>query len=121
MRISDWSSDVCSSDLQGLERLLRPGFGGRLVVEVAVDARRRPLGPQLGQPCVDAAADLAELRVGAIAEPQHREAQSVEPPRALGQLRLLASRDALSPLAPAPGYPHNLVLGTRAYVCVDPG
>src|SRR3546814_8810541 len=27
MRISDWSSDVCSSDLDGPRRLLVPGFG----------------------------------------------------------------------------------------------
>src|SRR3546814_19093928 len=39
MRISDWSSDVCSSDLAGIPaRLLRVGFVGELGYEIHVPA-----------------------------------------------------------------------------------
>src|SRR3546814_7304648 len=42
MRISDWSSDVCSSDLLVLAELACSGFGGELVLAVHdVDA---PIG-----------------------------------------------------------------------------
>ena len=88
---------------QGLERLLRPGFGGRLVVEVAVDARRRTLGPQLRQPVVDAAAHLAESGIGAVAERQHREAQPVEPRCIAGEQRFVEGGGTLRRLTFAPG------------------
>src|SRR3546814_7485017 len=39
MRISDWSSDVCSSDLAGIPaRLLRVGFVGELGYEIHAPA-----------------------------------------------------------------------------------
>src|SRR3546814_18250031 len=37
MRISDWSSDVCSSDLK--RRLLQPAFAALLVRKLAADGR----------------------------------------------------------------------------------
>src|SRR3546814_21090687 len=37
MRISDWSSDVCSSDLK--RRLLQPAFAALLVKKLAADGR----------------------------------------------------------------------------------
>src|SRR3546814_20770434 len=61
MRISDWSSDVCSSDLIGLARegwLTHGGFGGRHGGAAATAHRRlswggwgrwdRPVGANLG-------------------------------------------------------------------------
>src|SRR3546814_14797166 len=49
MRISDWSSDVCSSDLIGEAPVLRPvlgGFDGRLGRESG--GQRRERGPEGG-------------------------------------------------------------------------
>src|SRR3546814_4516546 len=42
MRISDWSSDVCSSDLQGRQRALERGGGGGL--RARADGPGRPAG-----------------------------------------------------------------------------
>src|SRR3546814_4382410 len=43
MRISDWSSDVCSSDLIGLEADLMPGLvEGRLDIGVMYTPQSRP-------------------------------------------------------------------------------
>src|SRR3546814_12546344 len=50
MRISDWSSDVCSSDLPVGKHATGPGFEAQLLgigiagVEIAREFRRRPLG-----------------------------------------------------------------------------
>src|SRR3546814_20185261 len=51
MRISDWSSDVCSSDLPGAVRLDNAGFD---IAEIGVDDE---IADALG---IDRAADLAE-------------------------------------------------------------
>src|SRR3546814_19162336 len=51
MRISDWSSDVCSSDLGDLGELVGPGF----LVDVAAD--RQGVGP---------GAEAAEIEADAV-------------------------------------------------------
>src|SRR3546814_12526426 len=48
MRISDWSSDVCSSDLIGEELLARPGLCGRASVTDDAHVSVRELGLGLG-------------------------------------------------------------------------
>src|SRR3546814_8128632 len=61
MRISDWSSDVCSSDLDTLPELLAvPRIGDRLV-EAALRAAKR------------AGADVETAAV----EPHHRDAEAL--------------------------------------------
>src|SRR3546814_16579575 len=75
MRISDWSSDVCSSDLPGV--LERRGNLPLKDVETGIGEGRRGLGPG----------------------PEHRDQKSQEPPVA-GQGEQDASRD---PLVAEPG------------------
>src|SRR3546814_14623281 len=53
MRISDWSSDVCSSDLDLLCRF--DGIGGQIIVDrfqIAVGERRRSEERRVGKECV---------------------------------------------------------------------
>src|SRR3546814_13524926 len=49
MRISDWSSDVCSSDLRGDDHRLAPGQAFRALVGIAEGAprHREPVDPRL--------------------------------------------------------------------------
>src|SRR3546814_5771940 len=64
MRISDWSSDVCSSDLRALrdagESTLRvePEVGGDLVVAAAAGVHLRRCGGQLRRPALDCRVDV---------------------------------------------------------------
>src|SRR3546814_11482666 len=88
MRISDWSSDVCSSDLQGPEgvhRVLRLLHGeADQVVGGGIDLLRR-LGaepPRLELRGLVARADGA-VRVLAFEPDAHRRALVVDPPRGL--------------------------------------
>src|SRR3546814_11312427 len=50
MRISDWSSDVCSSDLGGLERLREPEAGGDRLAGAAPLFAVRPGNLRLWRP-----------------------------------------------------------------------
>src|SRR3546814_19493139 len=50
MRISDWSSDVCSSDLRCLVvRVEREEFGGQLIAREEVDIFEPPVAPHREQ------------------------------------------------------------------------
>src|SRR3546814_8622731 len=68
MRISDWSSDVCSSDLQVFQRLA--GFFGGLVVD---QLGKLEVGAHIG-PVGHRAVDMAEMAL------QRRQAGAVAPP-----------------------------------------
>jgi hypothetical protein len=70
--------------VQAGEGAARPGGGRLLVVEIAVDPVSDPLRAQLGEARVDAAAGLAEVDVGRIAEGQDREADPLQARRILG-------------------------------------
>src|SRR3546814_12089186 len=112
MRISDWSSDVCSSDLKGGERLPRPGVAdqmnmdGRRAVAVndvqaivteagsdgvevsrwlAVEDRKRRRGRQQDRP--GNGFQRTNFRgVGRRGTGGHRETTTTEKPRQLTQL-----------------------------------
>src|SRR3546814_20907506 len=58
MRISDWSSDVCSSDLAALHRV-HPGGGGHVLVDNCVDA-----GSGVDHQAVDVGGDLRHGGIG---------------------------------------------------------
>src|SRR3546814_15011427 len=62
MRISDWSSDVCSSDLGGPLRIRRPGDAGEHAVALLLHPARRPWHGDLD--AVHAIAEVAVLAVG---------------------------------------------------------
>src|SRR3546814_15069734 len=65
MRISDWSSDVCSSDLPGLDRLA--------VAELDVE-QHLVVGQAGGaQPCIDLARGLEQQRRGRGSDGQARD------------------------------------------------
>src|SRR3546814_11525677 len=67
MRISDWSSDVCSSDLQESERLIEPGAPRLLVVRRARKHLALPVAPAHPAAFGDGAIDLfLKRRVEAI-------------------------------------------------------
>src|SRR3546814_17431981 len=66
MRISDWSSDVCSSDL----RVERPGDSD--IVDVMAGARReRAILPPPGHPAIDQRRIFGPEALGAEPEPLH--------------------------------------------------
>src|SRR3546814_12799607 len=71
MRISDWSSDVCSSDL--LEEVLRACFGsiGRDVQEEIVEAIRRSARAGLGGPDERVADSVEVERVATLGHAGH--------------------------------------------------
>src|SRR3546814_402353 len=64
MRISDWSSDVCSSDLQ-YDEGAKPLSAGKLWIIEAVD-HRQPVGLLIGKACADQSAGHAVDRRFAI-------------------------------------------------------
>src|SRR3546814_18945491 len=66
MRISDWSSDVCSSDLKPTDR--RRGIG-MLSLKANEVALRLHLGTRIGDQSIDLIGDAQHLWVG-----QHRSA-----------------------------------------------
>src|SRR3546814_6391111 len=67
MRISDWSSDVCSSDLLDIVEIDHAGDRGP-EAELAFDLRRRKA---LGSLFDDEAADLAVMRVRLRPDHEH--------------------------------------------------
>ena len=80
-----------------------PGVGRRLVIEVAFDAVGYAHCPQGGEAFVEHPAGLAELRVGAVAECQHRIAHAVEARRVIGHQRRVEIDRALRRIALTPG------------------
>src|SRR3546814_20216116 len=97
MRISDWSSDVCSSDL---------GFLDHLRPEVQLGARelRELVGPHVGG--LSAAALGAGLEIVALDRRLRRGAQGRD--RALGRSgRRVEAEPGHEPEPPDPGYPRR--------------
>src|SRR3546814_9902483 len=79
MRISDWSSDVCSSDLDGKLSGFDPGDAGRAIPapfaqwvaafeKIARDGRGMGIAPRVSRRCVvaDKANDLLAARPGVL-------------------------------------------------------
>src|SRR3546814_1946897 len=83
MRISDWSSDVCSSDLQHLARRPLPQEGG--------GARRGAIGPGLKDR--DQVADPGARQRDLVAETVERRAEAADHRHRLGRLRAEAVRE----------------------------
>src|SRR3546814_19132021 len=76
MRISDWSSDVCSSDLQAETFLLRLGRGSGLdglaaMAPVSETGALRLLRPLLGCPKARLVATLRARSVPWVEDPSH--------------------------------------------------
>ncbi len=88
---------------QRLEGALDP-LGGRLVeIEVAIDPIEHPLGPELGQPGVEALPDGAELGIRGVAEGQDAELHAVEARGALAHQLAIGPHRPSRRLALAPG------------------
>src|SRR3546814_14372978 len=122
MRISDWSSDVCSSDLLAVE-----GDAERVAVTQAPDLRRDRALVVKGvvarhAACVGEAYDLAQvcvpvlrgvellaLAAGNIEKAVGREGEAMAVTAASRQLRVLATNNlhALDPRRPAPAHPQH--------------
>src|SRR3546814_20247823 len=102
MRISDWSSDVCSSDLAGLQRQLgsaeqQIGFDrllGRIGVAGEIDAETVVLDPLLG------------ITIAFAGRLIRRDADTCSKTRSAGQRGDLANSgmDAWHGCAPRPAY-----------------
>ncbi len=67
--------------VQPLQRLVDPASGGDFIVQIAFDAVGDAGAAQGGQAFIDAPADLAELRVGAIAQGEDGIPGLLEPRR----------------------------------------
>src|SRR3546814_14829978 len=104
MRISDWSSDVCSSDLLGCDRIAGKGFGGRgaALIELAEDGDKfgaaigvrkgARLAPRARPAIEDMRADLFDLGQLPRTARQHRSAE-----RRVGQECVSTGRSRWSP------------------------
>ena len=99
---------------QLFQRAVDPARGRGLVIQVALDAVGDPCATQRRQPFVEAAAGLAELRIGAVAQAQHGVAHRVEAGRVVGEQSVVEIDGALRRVALAPGAgDHQQVLGRR--------
>src|SRR3546814_3450486 len=74
MRISDWSSDVCSSDLRVLGRApCAPGVGDGRGVDSAERVEQRAMPTRVEQPAIVVlAVDLDELRAKLTQQPDRK-------------------------------------------------
>src|SRR3546814_20658971 len=68
MRISDWSSDVCSSDLRVVEVRVRPGRPGSFIPGFILPRHRQRAAERLGEPdelfaeyAIDCGRDLGDV------------------------------------------------------------
>jgi hypothetical protein len=68
-----------------LQRALGPGLGDSIDVHVRIGAIEQARGAEFGQARVERAADLAELRIAAVAEAEHAELEVLEFRRALAE------------------------------------
>src|SRR3546814_17508773 len=94
MRISDWSSDVCSSDLLEVAEIL--GDAGRRLIALQAQAEAaivaaQPLAPRL--PLLQRHDDVAPWKIAL----GHRAVFGQLPPGILGQLAVLKQRHSASP------------------------
>src|SRR3546814_4054614 len=94
MRISDWSSDVCSSDLAGGDPLPFRGGAGRAVA--GADRRRRVVdggfafGAAAGGAAGRAGPDIGRARSASGARDERRSRRYRQARRALAELRAAA-------------------------------
>ena len=86
-----------------LQRALDPDPGGRLEVEVAIDALHGAGAAERFEPRVDRLADGAELRIGRVAEGQHPEGHPIETRSALAHELAIGPDGPRRRLALAPG------------------
>src|SRR3546814_4483684 len=68
MRISDWSSDVCSSDLEEVLEIAAIGLGEGLQAGAVDDERRRVLGTEMGEAQLGDVAAYHRRRVGLVGD-----------------------------------------------------
>src|SRR3546814_5126187 len=75
MRISDWSSDVCSSDLRVVEVRVRPGRPGSFIPGFILPRHRQRAAERLGEPdelfaehAIDCGRDLGDLEAHITAD-----------------------------------------------------
>src|ERR1700755_1127829 len=85
-------TDLC---LQHAESAIDPGAGWWLVVEVGFAQIRHTRRAKGREPLVEHASGFAELRVGAIAERQHRKTHALETRRVVRHQRRVEIDGAL--------------------------
>ena len=80
-----------------------PGAGRRFEVQIAFDPIDDARATESSEPLIHAAADLTELRVGTVAQSEHREPGFLKPRCVVGEQRLIKVDGALRWIALAPG------------------